>query len=59
MHHRENGSSMKDPQSIPYALVISLTANEDEEFYNRIVRNYGNILVPLRPQIQIPVKTTN
>jgi hypothetical protein len=54
-HHREGVAITKDRKPIPYSLVISVKAPEAPDFYNQIVRAYTNILIPLRPQVQILV----
>lgn len=56
-HHRENGTAATDPSPIPYALVVSLKAPNVPDLYNQVVRNYANILTPLRPSIQLQVRT--
>ncbi len=57
-HHREGGNVAKNPQQLPYALVISVIAPKEKDFYNRVVRTYSQILVPLKPKIQIPIRNT-
>lgn len=56
-HHREGAISAEDPKPIPYALVISVKAPKETDFYNKIVRAYAQVLVPLKPQVQIQVRT--
>jgi hypothetical protein len=55
-HHRESGHAAVLPQPVPYALVIGLKAPNVKDLYNQTVRTYSNILVPLRPQVQITVR---
>lgn len=55
-HHRDGAVAAKEPKALPYALVITLST-KDKDFYNRIVRAYAQVLVPLRPKIQIPITT--
>lgn len=55
-HQREEGQSLKEAKPIPYALVISMKARREKDFYNRVVRAYSNILVPLRPRVQIEIR---
>lgn len=57
-HHRDAGTKAEDPQPISYALVVSLKAPKVKDLYNRLVRAHANVLVPLKPQIRIPVRTT-
>ncbi|WP_273130537.1 S8 family peptidase [Bacillus weihaiensis] len=54
-HHREEGQALKEPNPIPYALVISMKAPKVKDFYNRVVRTYSNVLVQLRPRAQIQI----
>ena len=54
-HHREEGQALKEPKPIPYALVISMKAPRVKDFYNRVVRTYSSVLVPLRPRTQIQI----
>lgn len=54
-HHRDSAVAAKEPKALPYALVITLST-KDTDFYNRVVRTYAQVLVPLRSKIQIPVR---
>ncbi|MCY7451654.1 S8 family peptidase [Bacillus altitudinis] len=54
-HHREEGQSLKKPKPIPYALVVSMKAPKVQDFYNRVLRTYSNVLVPLRPRTNIQI----
>lgn len=56
-HHRESGMKVVDPQPIPYAFVVSLKAPKVMDLYDRVVRAYANILVPLQPQTRIQLRT--
>jgi hypothetical protein len=56
-HHREAGSKADAPQPIPYALIVSLRAPKVTDLYNRVVRTYANVLVPLKPQVRVPIRT--
>lgn len=55
-HSREESSKTKTSKQIPYSLIISIKAPKIPDFYNQVVRTYSNILVPLRPQVQITVQ---
>ena len=55
-HHRESGHASALPQPVPYGLVVSIKAPRVPDLYNKTVRAYANILVPLRPQVQITVR---
>lgn len=56
-HHRESGMKAADPRPIPYAFVVSLKAPKVPDLYDRVVRAYANVLVPLQPQTRIQVRT--
>lgn len=56
-NHRQSGARAAAPQPIPYALVVGLRAAKVPDLYNQIVRTYANVLVPLRPQARIPIRT--
>jgi hypothetical protein len=56
-HHRESGMKATDPKPISYAFVVSIKAPMVADLYDRVVRAYANVLVPLKPQIRIPVRT--
>lgn len=56
-HHRESGMKVADPQPIPYAFVVGLKAPKVPDLYDRVVRAYANILVPLQPQTRIQLRT--
>jgi hypothetical protein len=56
-HHRASATKASLPQPIPYAFVVSMRAPRVQDLYNRVVRTYAKILVPLRPQLRIPVRT--
>jgi len=58
-HHRESAVAADNPRPIPYALVISIKAPKEKDFYNKVVRAYANILVPLKPQVEINIMTKN
>ena len=57
-HHRQNGMAAVLPQPIPYAFVVSVRAPRTADLYNQVVRTYQNILIPLRPQLRINVRTS-
>ena len=54
-HHRSGGAASQDPKPIKYALVVSIKAPKVKDFYNQVVRAYANVLVPLRPKIEVQV----
>lgn len=55
-HHRSEGKKANKPKPIPYALVVSAQAPKISNFYDKVVRTYSNILVPIRPQTRIQVR---
>jgi len=55
-HSRAELSTAKNCKPIPYSLIISMKASKIPDFYNQVVRAYSNILVPLRPQVQVMVQ---
>lgn len=57
-HHREGTAKAKDPQPIPYALIVGISAAKMPDLYARIVRTYANQLVQLRPKVQIQVRAS-
>ncbi len=54
-HHRDGAAKAENPKPLPYALVVTLSAPKEPDFYNRVVRTYSQILVPVRPKIEIPI----
>lgn len=46
-----------NPEPLPYALVVSVKAPKVPDFYDKVVRAYSNILVPLQPVVRIQVKS--
>lgn len=54
-HNRQEGQSLKNPKPIPYALIVSVKAPKMKDFYNEVVRAYSNILIPLKPELQIKI----
>ncbi|TVX91609.1 MULTISPECIES: S8 family peptidase [Paenibacillus] len=56
-HHRGEGMKLKEPAPIQYALVVSIKANKVVDLYDRVLRTYSNILIPLRPQNRIQIRS--
>jgi hypothetical protein len=54
-HHRAHGVASDAVTDTKYALVVTVRAPRVKDFYDRVVRAYANILVPLQPQVQIKV----
>ena len=55
-HNREEGMKVTNPAPIPYVLIVSVKAPKVKNFYDRVVRTYANILLPIRPQFRIQLK---
>ena len=54
---RRGGMSDGSAQPIPYALVVTV-ANDSPDLYNKIAQRYRTMLEPLRPVIQIPIRSS-
>lgn len=54
---RAGGRNARAADKIPYALVITVSSANTKDLYNRIVQRYRTVLEPLRPVIQIPIRT--
>ncbi|HEY6874667.1 MAG TPA: S8 family peptidase [Geobacteraceae bacterium] len=52
---REAGGATRTADKIKYALVITIEAPKAPEIYNDILRAYSNILIPIQPEISIPI----
>ncbi len=55
-HHRFAGNAAVHPRPIAYSLIVSVKAPKVPDFYNKVVRAYNSILIPLKPKVQIQVK---
>lgn len=55
-HHRAGGAAIKEPKPIKYALIVGMRAPKVPDFYNRVVRAYTGILVPLKSKIQVRIR---
>ncbi len=53
---REGAGKPHRPDKIPYALVITVEAKRHPDLYNEILRAYPQILIPIQPQITLPVR---
>ena len=56
-HHRESGMKPVATRPIPYALIVGLRAPRVSDLYDRVVRSYASVLVPLQPQVRIQLRT--
>jgi Subtilase family len=54
---RRGGMADGSAQPIPYALVVTV-ANDSPDLYNKITQRYRTMLEPLRPVIQIPIRSS-
>ena len=53
---RRGGMTDGSARPIPYALVVTV-ANDSPDLYNKIAQRYRTMLEPLRPVIQIPIRS--
>jgi hypothetical protein len=54
---RAGGGKTSQGEDMRYALVVSLTAPKVDDLYDRIFRRYRTQLEPLKPIIEIPIRT--
>jgi hypothetical protein len=54
---RIGGRNAVSASKIPYALVITIESKKTRNLYNRILQRYPTILEPLRPVVEIPIRT--
>lgn len=54
---RLEGRNFAPEEPLSYALVISVHARHIADLYDQVVRKYATLLEPLRPSIDIPVRT--
>lgn len=53
---REGGGRATGPEKIRYALIITVEAPKHAELYNDILRAYAKTLVPIQPQVSLPIR---
>jgi hypothetical protein len=53
---REAGGRATGAEKIRYALIISVEAPKHTDLYNEILRAYNKTLVPIRPQVSLPIR---
>ncbi|HRO58493.1 MAG TPA: S8 family peptidase [Burkholderiaceae bacterium] len=53
---REAGGRATNAEKIRYALIISVEAPKHSDLYNDILRAYAKTLVPIRPQVSLPIR---
>jgi len=54
---RIGGRDAKYAEKIPYALVITVDSQKTRDLYNKILQRYPTILEPLKPVVEIPIRT--
>ncbi|AMY70905.1 S8 family peptidase [Frigidibacter mobilis] len=54
---RLEGRNFVGAPKLPYALVVSVQANGIADLYDRVVRRYATQLEPLRPILEVPLRT--
>jgi|CZKX01.1.fsa_nt_gi hypothetical protein len=54
---RIGGRNAKGADKIPYALVITVASKNTRNLYDRILQRYPTILEPLKPVVEIPIRT--
>lgn len=52
---RDCGGMASKPEKIKYALIITVKASKHADLYNEILRAYNQILIPLQPQVSLPL----
>lgn len=52
---REGGGKATGPEKIRYALIITIEAPKHADLYNEILRAYAKILIPIQPQVLLPI----
>jgi hypothetical protein len=53
---REAGGRAVGAEKIRYALIISVEAPKHADLYNDILRAYAKALVPIQPQVSLPIR---
>lgn len=53
---REAGGRATGAEKIRYALIITVEAPKHVDLYNEILRAYAKILVPIQPQVSLPIR---
>lgn len=53
---REAGHKANGADKIRYALVITVEAPKHADLYNEILRAYAKLLVPIQPQVALPIR---
>lgn len=53
---REAGAKANGAEKIRYALIITVEAPKHADLYNDILRAYAATLVPIQPQVSLPIR---
>ena len=53
---REAGGRATGAEKIRYALIITVEAPKHVDLYNEILRAYAKTLVPIQPQVSLPIR---
>lgn len=53
---REGGGKATGAEKIRYALIITVEAPKHADLYNEILRAYAKILIPIQPQVSLPIR---
>ena len=53
---REAGHKANGAEKIRYALIITVEAPKHADLYNEILRAYAKTLVPIQPQVSLPIR---
>lgn len=53
---RDGGGRATGPEKIRYALILSVEAPKHADLYNDILRTYAKTLVPIQPQVTLPIR---
>lgn len=53
---RDEGKAMKEVAKIQYALIVTVESRRHKDLYDQVVRKYRNVLEPLVPVIQVPIR---
>ena len=54
---RQAGKAVRGSEKIHFALIITVEALKVADLYDRVVQRYRTQLEPLRPIIEIPIRT--
>jgi hypothetical protein len=54
---RIEGQNFAPDEKLPYALVVTVQAKSIKDLYDQIVRNYATRIEPLKPIIEVPLRT--